>query len=61
MLVTLGSSATWGPKIWMRVGPSGGGMGYMPRLISRRESPNDHKSLATEYCEPYVRIERIGG
>ena len=30
----------------------GGGIGYMPRLISTNERPNDHKSLDTEYWEP---------
>ena len=46
------SSATWGPNSWTRVMWSGGGMGYMPKLISRRVRPKDQTSLATEYCEP---------
>ena len=53
------SSVTWEPKSWTRVDWSGGGMGYWPRLISRRERPRDHKSLATEYCEPWKNSIRI--
>ena len=34
----------------------GGGIGYMPRLISTNERPNDHKSLDTEYWEPFKKI-----
>ena len=49
------SSKTWGPKSWTRVEESGGGMGYMPKLISNKERPSDHKSLATEYCDPYKK------
>ena len=47
------SSKTWGPKSWTCVDVSGGGMGYMPKLISNKDRPRDHKSLATEYCDPY--------
>ena len=46
------SSNTWGPNIWTRVDESGGGMGYMPKLISNNERPRDQRSLATEYWDP---------
>ena len=50
------SSKIWGPKSFTCVDVSGGGMGYIPKLISNKERPRDHKSLATEYCDPYNRI-----
>lgn len=43
------SSATEGPKICANVAISGGGIGYIPKLISNNDKPSDHKSLATEY------------
>ena len=43
------SSATEGPKTWDNVAMSGGGIGYIPKLISSKDKPRDHKSLATEY------------
>ena len=46
------SSKTWGPNSCTWVEVSGGGMGYIPKLISNRDKPSDHKSLATEYCDP---------
>ena len=53
--MTAGSSATSAPKMWTRVGPSGGGIGYTPRLISIKERPRDQTSEATEYWEPCKR------
>ena len=47
------SSKTWGPKSCTWVDVSGGGIGYIPKLISNNDSPSDHKSLATEYCDPW--------
>ena len=52
-VASAGSSRTWGPNIWTKFCWSGGGMGYWPKLISTNDRPKDHKSLATEYCEPY--------
>jgi hypothetical protein len=49
---TAGSVATTGPKMASSAARSGGGIGYMPRLISSNDNPRDHRSLATEYCEP---------
>ena len=46
------SSATEGPNICDNVPMSGGGIGYIPKLISSNDRPRDHKSLATEYWEP---------
>ena len=43
------SSATVGPNIWANVAGAGGGIGYIPKLISSSDKPRDHKSLATEY------------
>ena len=45
-------SRSWGPKrcIWLEM--SGGGIGYIPKLISNKDNPSDHISLATEYCDP---------
>ena len=51
------SSKTWGPKSWTWVDVSGGGIGYIPKLISNNDSPSDHKSLATEYCDPWKKIK----
>ena len=45
-------SAMADPKIADSVAASGGGMGYMPRLISTKDRPSDQTSLATEYWEP---------
>ena len=45
-------SAMADPKMADSVAASGGGMGYMPRLISTKERPKDQTSLATEYWEP---------
>ena len=50
--VKAGSSRTWGPNICTKFCWSGEGMGYMPKLISTKDRPKDHKSLATEYWEP---------
>ena len=46
-------SRSWGPKrcIWLEM--SGGGIGYIPKLISNKDNPSDHISLATEYCDPW--------
>ena len=52
-VILVESSAAWGPKIWTRVSWSGGGIGYMPKLISTRDNPRDQRSLATEYWEPW--------
>ena len=58
------SSKTWGPKSCTWVDVSGGGIGYIPKLISNNDSPSDHKSLATEYCDPWkkkIKIKNLVG
>ena len=53
------SSATEGPNICDNVPMSGGGIGYIPKLISSSDRPRDHKSLATEYWEPCLQKHYI--
>ena len=59
-LPSTGASARAEPKMAERVAASGGGMGYMPRLISTRERPRDHRSDATEYWEPWKWKKKDG-
>ena len=49
------SSNTWAPNSCTWVEASGGGIGYIPKLISNKDRPSDHKSLATEYWEPWKK------